>query len=450
MRIMQNALKFFLMIAILNLFFADHFTSLANPGAPRLWHVSAGLGFAYHQYNDVPAWNSNGSRLLLRSGKAGSIFFSSGLDKDPERVKLPATPAGYIQWDRVRPEVFYYTAYDKTSQTLIYSYNLVSRESRLLFKAPAGLQLAPCHPDGDHLLLYPRSGGARIGEIFSLSTKKVLIVPLPAQIHSVRFTKHEDLSIFCNQEAGNSGEESANWIIDSVTGAAREIPAGSGSQFDWQPGGNLLSFCKADDVLEVVNRKGENVRSFPGITACPSWSEDGKKIAAAVLNKKSRFFGEIVICDPSSGDIAAVTPHQSHATDRQSSHPQPVFSPDRTKVVFNSNYFGKQNPQVYVVQVKPVEPVKNLRVNSQKGGLELSWSASSAKEVKATVIYRVLSDNRRVKAAELDARQVKYAVKAEEGLKGFEVSVKEFSGLESEPVSVDLPARNGSWLDNLF
>jgi hypothetical protein len=450
MRIRQNTLRFLGMVTIFNIIFSHNLTSLASPGGARIWHVSDGLRFAYHQYHDVPAWNSNGSRLLLRSSKAGSVFLSGGLNQDPERMKLRATPVGYIQWDRIRPEVFYYTACGKTRQTSIYSYNLANRESRLLFKAPAGLQLAPCHPDGDHLLLYPRSGGARIAEIFSLSTKKVLIVPLPAKIHLVRFTKHEDLSIFCNQETGNAGEGSANWIIDAVTGAAWEIPIGCGSQFDWQPGGNLLSFCPADDVLKVVNRKGEGVRSFPGVSGCQSWSEDGKKIVTAILNKKSRFFGEIVICDPSSGEIVVITPHQARVSNRQSSHPQPVFSPDRTKVVFNSNSFGKQNPQVYVVQVKPVEPVKNLRLNSQKGSIELSWSASSAKEVKGTVIYRVLTDNRRVKVAELDARQVKYAMKAEEGVKGFEVIVKEFSGLESEPVSVDLPVRNGSWLDNLF
>jgi hypothetical protein len=451
MRIMQNVLKYLLIVTIFNAVFFHDFTSLANPGSDRIWHVSGGVRFAYHQYYDVPAWNSNGSRLLLRSSKAGSVFLNGGLDRTPESLKLPATPVGYIQWDRIRPEIFYYTAYDKKSQTLIYSYNLASRESRLLFKAPTGLQLAPCHPDGDHLLLYPGRGGARIAEIFSLSTKKVLNVPLPAKIHLVRFTKHEDLSIFCNQRGGITGREHANWILDSMTGAAREIPIGYGMQFDWQPGGNLLSFCETDDVLEVVNRKGESVRSFPGVSGCQSWSDDGKKIVVAVLNKKSRFSGEIIICDPFSGEIAVVTPHQAHTTQRQSSHPQPVFSPDRTKVVFNSNYFGKQNPQVYVVQVKPVEPVKNLRLNSQKGSFELSWSVPSAKEVKCIVIYKILTDSRRVKVADLDARQVKYAMKAEEGIKGFEVVAKEFSGLESEPVTTDLSAaRSGSWLDNLF
>lgn len=412
----------------------------------NVWKVSSGLKYAYHQCYDVTAWNANGSRILLR-GKKGTVYLVKGLEAEPETVKLPEVPAGYIQWDRMRPDIFYYVTQDPSHQTAVYSYNIISKENKLLFKAPGGLQLAPPHPDGEHLLLYPQQEGVGIAEIYSLQTQKVLIVPLPDKVYRVRFTKHPDLSIFCILEKSDA-KDRTNWIMDAYTGVARQLVEGSTEYPDWQPGGILLSYFENGRLL-MVNRKGEPVKIIPDIEGFQSWADDGKTLVIAVTYKKSKYFGEIVTYDSNSGEIRSLAKYFYQPLKAAQSLVNPYFSPDKTKVVFNSDESGKGNTQVYVVKVKSPEPVKNLRLNPGKTALELTWSATTAKEVKNIQVYKIYQDGKRVKQAELEARQTRCLVKYEDNLKSFEVVVREFSGLESEPATVEI-TRSGSWLSNLF
>ena len=419
------------------------------PGAhpDKGWKISSGLKHAYHQCYDVPAWNANGSRILLR-GKKGTVYLVKGLEGEPEPVKLPEVPVGNIQWDRMRPDIFYYVARDRSRQTAVYSYNVISQENRLLFKAPGGLQLAPAHPDGEHLLLYPQQEGVGIAEIYSLHTQKVLIIPLPGKVYRVRFTKHPDLSVFCILEKSDT-KVRTNWIMDAYTGVAKQLVEGSTEFPDWQPGGILLSYFENGHLL-MVNRKGEPVKIIPDIDGFQSWAEDGKSLVIAVTHKKSKHFGEIVTYDSNSGEIRSVAKHCYYQSSKATLPlPNPHFSPDKTKVVLNFNEPGKSNTQVYVIKAKSPDPVKNLRLNPGKSALELTWSAPSAKEVKTIQVYKVYQDGKRVKQAELEARQTRCLVKYEDNLKSFEVVVREFSGLESEPATVEV-TKSGSWLSNLF
>ncbi|HYH03072.1 MAG TPA: hypothetical protein VEC37_08235, partial [Bacillota bacterium] len=63
----------------------------ASSAHGKVWHVSSKLNYAYHQCYDVPAWNVNGSRILLR-GKKGAVYLVKGLEAEPEPVKLPEVP----------------------------------------------------------------------------------------------------------------------------------------------------------------------------------------------------------------------------------------------------------------------------------------------------------------------------------------------------------------------
>ncbi|HYH02903.1 MAG TPA: hypothetical protein VEC37_07360, partial [Bacillota bacterium] len=346
-----------------------------------------------------------------------------------------------------RPDIFYYVSRDSNQQTAVYSYNITSQENRLLFKAPGALQLAPAHPDGEHLLLYPQQGEVGIAEIYSLHTQKVLIIPLPGKVYRVRFTKHADLSVFCNLEKSDALDQN-NWIMDAYTGVAKQLVAGIAEYPDWQPGGILLSYFE-DGRLLMVNRKGEPVKIIPDIAGFQSWSEDGKSLVIDVTHKKSRYYGEIVVCDSNSGDIRPLVEHHYQPSKVVTPQPNPHFSPDKTKVVYNSNDSGKNHSQVYVVRVKSPEPVKSLRLTPGKSALELTWLASTAKEVKNIQIYKIYLDGKRVKQGELEPKQTRCLVKYEDNLKSIEVIVKEFSGLESEPAMVEV-TKSGSWLSNLF
>ena len=51
-----------------------------------VWKVSGGLTRAHHQYYDVPAWNCNGSALLIQSEPIRCpLATSSGTGSEPSR-----------------------------------------------------------------------------------------------------------------------------------------------------------------------------------------------------------------------------------------------------------------------------------------------------------------------------------------------------------------------------
>lgn len=417
-------------------------TKAVNFGPGEVWRVSTGLSYAYHQGYDVPAWNADGSLLLFR-GKKGQVYLVKSLNDQPEQIKLTETPVGAVQWDRKRPEVFYYVTRERNQQTAVYSYNLASQEAKILFKAPGAIQLAPGHPDGEHLLLHAQTSGGGAAEIYSLQTQKILIIPLPGKVCRVRFTKHPDLSIFCNL-SNQVTAEAAGWIMDAYTGVARQLVSETIQNWDWQPGGNCFSYSEADRLC-IINRKGEPVKVISELSGPHSWAEDGKSLIIAVTNKKSSYYGQIVVYNPDKGEVRAVGEHhfQVGAAMLQ---PNPNFSPDQTKAVYNRNDNGRNYPQVYVVKVSSPKPVKNLRLITEKSTLELTWAVTDAKEIKCYQIYKIATNGKRTKLGEVDKGQTKYNLKYEADLRSLEIISREFSGLESEPASVEVPTKTVSQL----
>ena len=329
-------------------------TIMAKTESPVLiWHVSAGIDYAYHQYYDVPAWNCDGSILLLR-GINSRVYLAQKTGQAPVELKLPELPQRYLQWDQTKPQILYYITYRKPQQTLLYSYNLTTNTAALLIRIDDRLDLAPAHPDGEHLLLTPRINDQSAAVIYSLTTGKTIKIPVPTKIHRVRFTTDQNLSLFCNNEKESVSAERTNWLLDAKSGRSTLIGTGFASHPDWQLGGQMLSYFEQGNLV-ILDQSGQEIRRIPGINGHQSWSRDGRYIVADIYqDKKKSYGGMIVLVEVATGKIIPIIEHRSKLEKDQATHPHARFSPDGTKIVYNSNNFGSTNPQVYVVDISRV------------------------------------------------------------------------------------------------
>jgi hypothetical protein len=321
-------------------------------------NYSQGLDFAYHQYYDVPAWNCDGSLLLMRDAK-GNAYLVKGTTAPtaPVLLSLAQKPTGYLQWDAVNPRTLYLISYI-SSQTWLYQIDVSTKDAKFLYKATGRYDLAPLHPDGDHLLLHPRVGAADPAIIYSVRTGTTQMVAMPGPVHRVRFTTHPDLSLFCNTETqpGESIAERRSYIINALTGRAALLFKGEASHPDWQPGGGIISFFQ-ESSLYFLDRSGQKLKSVAGLNGHQSWSCDGRYIVAEIYdnnNANLNFRGWIVMINVANGQVIPIIKHQARSDKNQATHPHPHFSPDGTKIVFNSNHLGTTNPQVYVVDISAI------------------------------------------------------------------------------------------------
>lgn len=407
---------------------------LVQAGSLSKWHVSVGIGYAYHQYYDIPAWNCNGSVLLLRGKNAP--YLVEKLGEPPMILKLGSKVVSYLQWDRKNPFLLYYIAYNKKKDTELHCYNLNNDEDSLIYRAKGLLSLAPLHPDGRHLLLCPRINRTDPARIYDLETGAVKIIPVPGPVHRVRFTKNSDLSLFCNLETEKNSSSSprTSWVIDAATGKPKLLITGEAGHPDWCPGGNWLSFFREGN-LWIIDRSGQRVKEFTGLRGHQSWSEDGSLIVADINTRRSRYGGWIVICRVDTGDVVPLIEHCSTLTSDQASHPHPVFSPDGTKVVYNSNNFRINPPQVYVIKVKNPETVGQLWAEVKGKTVVLTWEEPKSREIEKYLIYQ-LKDNNRFFIGECAAGQNFYKVDYNADSHAFEVIAQEYSGLKSQAVKV--------------
>jgi Tol biopolymer transport system component len=417
------------------------------------WQAAPGMKFSTHQYYDIPAWNCNGSLLLVvgfeqneSASKAYRVPYLVADIGTPNR--RPAMPLRRVQqnravayqWDVKDPDVLYFIGYKDATRTatLLHRLNIRTDQEDTLATADGQLQLAVPHPDGDHLLLIPKVGGTSDLLLFSMRDRKMTPIHVPAAVHRVRFTKSADLSVFCNTET-ESRADRLSYSLDINTGAKHLLVKGQAGHPDWNTDGTKLSFFM-DGGLCVVNRSGERLQFFKDLSGHQSWSPDGRYIvldggrytAPDKNGKPMEYNNYITMIEVASEKIIPLTPHHGKIEQSQDTHPHPNFSPDATKVVFNSNNHGQASPQAWVVKARNPDTVKSFTVAPEGGSFRLSWEPPAAKETKGFIIYRIIADDRSIPVVEAGLASRSYSDPGVPGVKGYGIAVKEYSGLQSE------------------
>jgi len=389
---------------------------------PDRWMVSKTMTGAYHQYYDVPAWNSNGSMLILRMHSSRDLYMVSSINGLATKVNVHNAMGrngdNYVQWDRNDPEMFYYVAY-----------NLSNKTGTSLVKQKLSGEIEVRFIDDNELRL--GVGKSYNSIVYSLKDHSTQSVKMPGPVHRVRFTKHPDLSIFCNlRNVPNGG----SWIT-TIDGVSTKFWASSAGHPDWSPDGERMSFFNSG--FHVINRQGNILKYLRGPNGHQSWSYDGSLIFIDMNNDNGRIHGgHITSIDPVTLELTPIVAHHSIYTSDQASHPHVYSSPDGTKVVFNSINKSESNPpHVYVTQVKKPKGVIDLQmVNVADGSINLTWKMPESKEIGSVIIYSVHEGEKRKKVSEVEGES--WTGKKDPSAQAYEAVTMERFGVAGEAVRV--------------
>jgi len=404
------------------------------------WQISKGLDFANHQYTDVPVYNANGSMALFKD-KKGNYYISRSLTSDPEKINFDQQSEGKVEWDFKRPAILYYLTTDDT-YSYIWSFNVNTSLEKMIHKTESYFnEIAPAHPDGDHLLFGAKDEDESVLEVYSISKNESIKIPLDIPMHRIRFTKSPDLTIYVNRSA----EPKTSWLVDPYTKKKTQIFQGKSTSPSWRLGGENFCFY-GNDVdgerkLLVLNTEGEIVRVFPGLTNHHlGWSIDGKFIVTDVEEKIGKPYGGwICVMNFETGEIQRVVKHQSDfdkpdGSKNSTGHPHPQLSPDVTKVVYNSSKLGIKHPQVFVSVVRLPEQVKNASIKKSEGKVELSWTKAKGIEIENYLVFRKYEDGRIELASTIDKDTISFTEDVNGNVSEYHIVAQEYSGLQSKPL----------------
>src|SRR5262249_49588776 len=123
-----------------------------------------------------------------------------------------------------------------------------------------------------------------------------------------------------------------------------------------------------------------------------SWSQQGDRIVADIYDNAtcSPYIGKIVVINPTDGSIKAIADHHCvySIEPKEIHHPHAVFSPDATKIVYNSDNGGRYG-SVYVVRWKKPAPPQALSGKRSGNTVALTWKAPvPGKEIRRFAVYR--------------------------------------------------------------
>ena len=142
--------------------------------------------------------------------------------------------------------------------------------------------------------------------------------------------------------------------------------------------------------------------------------------------------------------VTSLVRHDSRGTSDQDTHPHVIGSPDSTKAVFNSNNEGKEEPQVYVVQVRRPSAVLNAGANRRGSATVLHWKLPDARAEIARVLIRQVTKEGVVAAASIAAGEVSWTDLSSREVLAYEIRTQEYSGLLSEPIRCSAPSSSDS------
>lgn len=416
--------------------------SLTRAPEKTVWKVSEGLASAYHQYYDVPAWNCDGSKLMFASLQGSNqMYVVSGLEDPPQVVHLASAGSrredDYVQWDRKDPNVFYYFKVQSGVRTL-YRQSLNGQREVLFTINSIDYRLAPPHPDGKHLLLHPSIGKSNPSLIFSLLSNSVLhTVPMPGNVHRVRFTKASDLTIFCNLEG-----QSARYVV-AVDGSANAFFPDQAAHPDFNDNGTLFSFFQSGSsrglyihslATGATRRIAGNDTSF----GHQSWSYDGRYILADINNDRVGPHRNFILeVDSFDDSVRRVIRHDSIYLEggaAQTTHPHVFASPDTTKAVFNVNPNPKTaQPHVFVVQLRKPLGVHSAELEKVAGGSTIvRWALPPSAERSSVLLKELNSRDEVIWSHMISGSATSINFVPEASTSRLEIQTREHSGLLSE------------------
>lgn len=416
------------------------------------WRMTSDPAIDANDYYDLPSWNADGSVMAFLSARDGRktlwLMDADGGNLRPLRVAGEAPGARVKGYWSIRYRDRLYQALQEGGDTVVATLNPFTGERRAIVRVKGNLgEMSPPHPSEEWFLFGSRP--AVEGEVDAPS--KAYVVGLDGTVqevaferrwHRLRFTKAADRRIFFNFDSPRT-----QWTI-LPDGSNRTSIPDPGSHPDFLPDGSeLFYFANADRKTSIwsVRYDGTGRRLIAPFSGHGGPALDGDWfVADGGLISVSRTDGSQtshILFYPRASSYSHNNTgwHPDHHT----THPHACFSPDGTKVIFNSDFLG-QYTDVYVAISRFPDPPRDLRVRNS--GAALEWNAPKrGREIRGYFVYR--SGESGVRYERLTPTAVRgtgWSIPPNARLGYYVVTAVEHSGLESR-ASGEVWAGGGEW-----
>lgn len=424
------------------------------------------------QYYDVPLWNADGSRLLMRSRERGRNFLLAEADSGSLKGFQDPPANRFAVWCPNDPDLAYFL---RRGGDELVRLNVDTGEQTPVADLSAyhhDYRLAPLSHDGRFALLHDRFDGTRPFLVVTLADGSVRELETPLPVCRVRFARSPDHALFLNSDYAVSSNRRTG-LVDFRSGVFNELHRGANVHPDMRPdGGALTTFLyRAEEDGQPFNewvmldRDGQRLASIAQVMGHQSWSPCGRFIAADgdasvqhigdEMERGGRFYGQIALIEPFEGRYWPIVEHMSdYLAGRenpnfanQDAHPHAQMSPDGTKIAFNSIQGGRMNPDLYVIHVRLPERPRQLEARpAPEDGIALSWTPPPhAREVARYRVYRRSVDEAvyaSVGTAPAGTRE--FIDPDGDDRFVYAVTAEDFSGLESWPADEAAAAASGT------
>jgi len=364
-----------------------------------IWKLTRDPALNRHAYYDIPAWSSDGSRMMFMSCRPGGDKWimravGSGIAELPIGDSEDAgIPFGNLQWGEDPQQVLFTRTVG--AETEVVSHSVGTGEQEVLFSVECpNLTLCPLTGEQTRLLLAARSDDTKVYTVDS-DGSNLMEVPIGGQVHRIRFTKAADHSIFFNRD-----DPRTSWVINEDGSDPRKLRGDEtvkgGGHPDWSPDGACWSFY-AEGGIRVMNRDGTNERVLVDLQAGGhgGWSPDGRYIVSDVA-KAGPYANQIILVSTDEPHrVQTLAYHnasyqgwKSGHPDPEATHPAPIMSPDGTKVMYDSDMLDEAGGLYVAVVCRPRRPT-HVTARPSDGRVQINWwRPDPGSEIAGYDVYR--------------------------------------------------------------
>lgn len=401
-----------------------------------VWRMTDHPSIERHEYYDIPAWNADGSQMILMSRRGEGRYWLMDADGGNIRPFPELADGGAMsrpRWTHTDPDsVFIYRSDDAT--TTVFTMNIRDGSVEEVVSVPAGnLSMEPPHPDDEHFLFHRERQRFWVVDASGEFTQFDLW-----PTHRRRFTKAEDYSIFINRNQDPETPDvrrRTSWVCTREGEDLVMLTDGEGGHPDWHPEGEMLGYYGAGGIW-VVNRDGTDRRLLTNTAGGHGGFGLNGEWHVSDAPNSGPWRQLLFVTHLQTGKVHPIAVHHasysgwgSGVPDPEATHPAPVGSPDSTKICYDSDMFGQPDMWVAVWQY-PDRPL-NLSAERDGGEVTLSWQRPErSKELAGYNVYRRDSfdgDWQQI-ATLLDEPSF---TDVAEGTWDYAVTCREHSGLES-------------------
>ncbi len=434
-----------------------------------VWRMTDHPGIERHEYYDIPAWNADGSLMILMSRRGQGRYWL--MDAVGENIRPFPEPedGGDLprpRWTYTDPDsVFIYRSDDES--TTVFKMSVHDGSLEEVVSIPEGnLSMEPPHPDDEHFLFHRNRQQFWVVDASGEFTQFDLW-----PTHRRRFTKADDYSIFINRNQDPETPDvrrRTSWVCTREGEDLVMLTDGEGGHPDWSPDGSTLGYFGSGGIW-LVDRDGTNRRLLTETSGGHGGFGLNGEYHVSDAAHGGPYREQVFVSHLETGKVHPICFHHSSysgwasgVSDPEATHPAPIGSPDSTKIAYDSDMMGQPDMWVAVWQF-PDRPV-DLAAERDGEAVSLNWARPElSKELRGYNVYRRDSfDGEWQKIAELLDEPRHTDAGAAGGPWDYGVTCEEHSGLESrmaiawggdrtvidiEPEALELPEEATTVLD---